>query len=131
MKSKKTVVRYSEAFKSQVLREIEAGLTITEARQKYGITGGETIQHWARKSGRFGALPKIIRVEKPNEINTLKALKEENKRLKEAIADLVLDRKIAESTLEVICEQHGWNIEDIKKKAGNRLPKKQSPKGKK
>lgn len=132
MITKKTQIRYSEAFKSQILTEIESGgLRISDVKKKYGITGGDTIQYWARKSGRFGVLPKIIRVEKPNEINPIKALKEENKRLKEAIADLVLDRKIAESTLEVICEQHGWDIEEIKKKAGTQLLKRQSPKKKK
>lgn len=125
MNPKKEQIRYSEAFKNQVLAEIESGaLCITQARMKYGIRGCETVQNWARKSGRFGALPKIIRVETPKEINTNKALKEENKRLKEAIADLVLDRKIAESTLEVICEQQGWDIEEIKKKAGSLLQKK-------
>jgi len=132
MNSKKVQVRYSEAFKNQILTEIEAGdLCITQARQKYGITGCESVQNWARKSGRFGALPKIIRVETPNEINPMKALKDENKRLKEAIADLVLDRKIAESTLEVLCEQQGWDIEEIKKKAGMLLQKKLPPKKKK
>jgi|SRR4029079_5386641 len=132
MNSKKVHFRYSEAFKNQVLAEIEAGdLSIAQARQKYGISGCETVQNWARKSGRFGVLPKIIRVEAPNEINPIKALKDENKRLKEAIADLVLDRKIAESTLEVICEQQGWDIEEIKKKAGMLLQKKLPPKKKK
>jgi transposase len=131
MKSNK-FLRYSAAFQSQVLSEIEAGdLTIAEARKKYGINGSHTIPNWARKSGRFGIVPKVIKVESPKERDQTKALKEENKRLKEAIADLVLDRKIAESTLEVICEQQGWDIEEIKKKAGSLLQQKSQQKGKK
>ena len=132
MNSKNYYTRYSEAFKSQVLTEIESGaLTMAEARSKYGINGANTITTWARKFGRFGIVPKLIRVETPNERDETKALKEENKRLKAAIADLVMDRKIAESTLEVICEQQGWDIEQIKKKAGILLQKKSSGKEKK
>jgi transposase-like protein len=132
MKSKNLYLRYSEAFKSQVLSEIEAGeLTIADARRKYAINGVHTIPNWARKSGRFGIVSKLIKVESPKERNQTKALKEENRRLKETIADLVLDRKIAESTLEVICEQQGWDIEEIKKKAGILLQQKSQRKEKK
>jgi transposase len=131
MKSNK-ILRYSAAFQSQVLSEIEAGeLTIAQARRRYGINGAQTISNWARKSGRFGIVPKVIKVESPKEQDQAKALKEENRRLKETIADLVLDRKIAESTLEVICEQQGWDIEEIKKKAGSLLQQKSQRKGKK
>jgi transposase-like protein len=122
---KHVYVRYSEAFKSQVLTEIESGqMSIAEARRKYNITGAHTIPNWAKKSGRFGIVSKLIKVESPKERDQAKALKAENKRLKEMIADLVLDRKIAESTLEVLCEQQGWDIEQVKKKAGILLQKK-------
>ena len=132
MKSKSFYTRYSEAFKCQILTEIEAGeLNLTQARVKYGIRGADTINNWARKSGRFGIVPKLIKVETPQERDQAKALKEENKRLKAVIADLVLDRKIAESTLEVICEQQGWDIEEIKKKAGTLLQRKSLGKEKK
>ena len=132
MKLKNSYVRYSEAFKTEVLNEIESGkLTFAQARRKYQIAGVTTITKWAKKSGRFGIIPKLIRVEKPNERDEAKALKEENKRLKEAIAELVLDRKIAESTLEVLCEQQGWDIEEVKKKIGMKQPSKRSAKKKK
>ena len=131
--SKRTkVIRYSESFKQQVIQEIEKeGLTIPEARKKFGIAGNNTIQAWAKKYGSFGILPKQIRVEKPNERNQVQDLKKEIRKLKETIADLVLDRKIAESTLEVICEQRGWDIEEIKKKAGQLLQQRQSKSKKK
>jgi len=132
MKLKNSYVRYSEAFKTEVLNEIESGkLTFAQARRKYQIAGVTTITKWAKKSGRFGIIPKLIRVEKPNERDEAKALKEENKRLKEAIAELVLDRKIAESTLEVLCEQQGWDIEEVKKKIGIQLQKRSGRKEKK
>lgn len=132
MSKTKKYVRYSESFKQQVLSEIEEGhCTIAEARRKYGINGMTTIQSWARKYGSFGILPKMVRVEKPNEKDRLKALEDENKKLKEALADAVLDRKIAEGTLEVICRQRGWDVEEIKKKAGMTSQSEQSKKKKK
>jgi len=125
MQDNQTIIRYSEAFKQQVVREFESGiLTRGELRRKYGIGGGSTIHHWINKFGSFGSIPKVIRVEKHNEKDQILALKEEIKRLKQAIADEVLDRKIAESTLEVICEDRGWDVEDVKKKAGIELQKK-------
>ena len=126
------VIRYSESFKQQVLSDIEQGhLTYSEARMKYGIGGADTIQRWAKKYCSLEIVPKIIRVEQPNEKDQLKALREENRRLKAALADAILDGKIAESTLEVICEQRGWDVEQIKKKAGMLLQKRQSRSSKK
>ena len=131
MKQNQTLIRYSEAFKQQIILEFETGhLTASELRRKYGINGGSTIRNWIKKYGRFGLLPKIIRVEKPNEKDQILALKAEIKRLKQVLADEVLDRKIAESTLEVICEDHGLNIEQVKKKVGAELPLKPSKKKK-
>ena len=132
MKKNQKTIRYSEAFKQQIITELESGdLTTAELGRKYGIKGGSTIKGWIKKFGRFGLLPKIIRVEKPNEKDQILALRAEIKRLKQAIADEVLDRKIAESTLEVICEDQGWSIEDVKKKIGSGLPAKPSKKKKK
>lgn len=132
MNTKLTTYRYSEAFKQQVVREFESGnLTRGQLRRKYGIGGGCTVNQWVKKYASFESIPKLIRVEKPDEKDQILALKEEIKRLKQAIADEVLDRKIAESTLEVICEDRGWDIEEVKKKAGIALQKKQPGKKKK
>jgi len=132
MSTKKRIIRYSEAFKHQVLDEIASGvLTLEQARMKYGIKGGQTIQKWARKYGTLGVLPKIVRVEKPDEIDRIKQLQAENKQLKQALAETLLDQRIAESTLEVICEQRGLDVEEIKKKAGMLLQERLSRKVKK
>ena len=132
MKPNNKLTYYSEAFKQQIIREFETGqLTFSALRRKYGINGGSTIQSWVKKYGKFGLLPKVIRVEKPNERDQILALKAEIKRLKQAIADEVLDRKIAESTLEVICEDQGLDIEAVKKKVGTELPIKPSKRKKK
>ena len=48
------VYRYSEAFKHQVVRELESGSipSITAAQKKYGITGTVTIKSWLKRYGR-------------------------------------------------------------------------------
>ncbi len=123
--SKKTRIqyRYSEAFKQQVVSEIDSGkYTITEAKRAYGINGGGTVQNWARKMGNLGILTKTIRVEKPDEKDRIRALEAEIRKLKEVIADTVLERHIADATLEIICEDNGWDVEAVKKKAASVSP---------
>ncbi|MHA8057624.1 transposase [Aquirufa nivalisilvae] len=128
----KRIYRYSESFKQQVLEELSLGIySANELQRRYGIKGSTTIAYWARKSGNFNLIPKTIRVETPQEKDEIAALKLEIKRLKMSIADIVTDRVIAESTLEVICEQQGLNIEEVKKKAGSILASKPSKKGRK
>jgi transposase-like protein len=122
MSNKRTFIRYSEAFKQQVIQEIESGrLTLSQARLKYGIAGTATIQGWARKFGSYKILPKVIHVKKPNEVDQLKALKEENQRLKLALAEAMLDKTMTESQFEAVCEAHGIDPEAAKKKVGTQL----------
>ncbi len=124
MKKTKTIYRYSEAFKQQVLSEIESGkYTIAQARSAYAINGAGTVQNWAKKLGILG-ITKTVRVEKPDEKDRIKALQAEIKKLKNALADTVLDKHIAEATLEVICEDNGWDVEAVKKKAATASPRK-------
>ena len=49
----RTIMRYSEAFKLQIVNELESGKLscIHEAREYYGIVGSDTIQYWLRKHG--------------------------------------------------------------------------------
>jgi len=83
----KPAVRYSESFKMQLVRELEAGgLNFNQMMRKYGIRGYGTLQRWVGRYGN-GSIGKIIRVEKPEEINELKRLKERVKRLEAALAD--------------------------------------------
>ncbi len=43
-------IRYSEAFKMAVVRELESeDLPFEEMRRKYGILGTVTVQKWVRK----------------------------------------------------------------------------------
>ena len=45
---------YSMSFKLSVVNEIESGLlSVTEAKNKYGIQGRSTVVNWLRKYGTF------------------------------------------------------------------------------
>jgi len=132
MKQTRKVIRYSEPYKLSILKDIESNhLSFGQAMVKYNIKGNSTIQGWAKKYGNFNLLTKIVTVTKLGEIDRIKAMKDEIRRLKEALADTVLDRKIAESTLEVICEDMDLDYETVKKKAGEELQRRRSTKKKK
>jgi hypothetical protein len=60
-------IRYSEAFKMAVVRELEEqDLPCEHVRRKYGIKGSFTVQGWVGKYGN-GSRGIRIRVEKPEE----------------------------------------------------------------
>jgi transposase-like protein len=123
--SKKTY-RYSDCFKLNVVTEIEKnGLTIQEARLKYGIKGGATIQKWLVKFGKNHLLNKVVRVETKDERNELKRLRDENKKLKIAYAELAIDHKLSEKVLEKADEMMGL---DLKKKYEQALSQKSKKK---
>jgi transposase-like protein len=119
----KPIIRYSEAFKMEVVREMEVeGLSCSRARQKYGIGGRGTVEKWARKYGK-GLLGKIIRVETPREIDELKKLKERVKRLESLLADTNLDLALERQYTRLACERAGIeDVEEFKKKAAGKRP---------
>jgi transposase-like protein len=117
----KPVIRYSEAFKIQLVNELEReGLTVRSVRRKYGIRGCGTIEGWLRKYGN-GSRGKVIRVETPKEIDELKRLKERVRRLESALADANIDLALERAYTELACERAGMEVEEFKKKAGGRL----------
>ena len=56
------VRRYSEAFKRQVVEELEKGKfgSAFEAQQSYGILGDRTVPRWMKKYGRDNLFPKLV-----------------------------------------------------------------------
>jgi len=119
----KQTIRYSEAFKMQVVREIEKeGSNCSEMRRKYGIRGSGTVEKWVRKYGN-GDLGKVIRVETPHEVDQLKSLKERVKRLESLLADTNLELALERQYTRLACARAG--IEDVvefKKKGGGKPP---------
>lgn len=72
--------RYSEEQIIGVLKEAEAGVPVPELLRKHGISQG-TFYRWKAK---FGGLD-------VSEARRLRALEEENRRLKRLVADQALD----------------------------------------
>ena len=115
-------IRYSQAFKMQVVRELEEqNLPFEALRRKYGIKGAETVQTWVRKYGN-GSRGKVIRVQKPEEIDQLKKLKERVRLLEKALADANLDLALERAYTEMACERAGiQDVAEFKKKAAGPL----------
>lgn len=114
------VIRYSESFKLEVVRSLETGRhpTPSAAMHAYGVKGLGTVQGWIRKYGKGHLLRRVLRVETADERNELKRLKQEVRKLKDALADAHLDLRIERAYTEIACEAAG--IEDVpsfKKKA--------------
>ena len=114
----KPAIRYSEAFKMEIVRELERdGMPFDHVRRKYGIAGSWTVQKWVHKHGN-GSRGKVMRVEKPQEINEKEQLKRRVRVLEEALADANIDLALERQYTRLACERAG--IQDVaafKKKA--------------
>lgn len=112
---------YSEAFKLQVLRELDEGRfdCVEGARRTYGIRGCGTVQAWIRKYGKEHLLSKVVRVETPKEINELHQLRKRVRELEHGLADAHLDLKLEQAYVKLACRAAGIeDVESFKKKAG-------------
>lgn len=120
----KQEIRYSEAFKLQVVREIESGRhsCCYAASNAYGIRGTTTVSRWVRDYGKSHLLNKVVRVETADERNELKRLKAECRRLKEALADAHLDLRLERAYLAISCKRNGdEDVTEFKKKQVGKL----------
>src|SRR5215470_10061006 len=114
-------IRYSEAFKIEVVRKVETeDLPLEAARRKYDIKGKSTVLKWVLKYGK-GSRGIRIRVEKPEEINELKRLKQRVRLLESALADANIDLALERAYTELACERAGIDVEEFKKKAAGQL----------
>jgi transposase-like protein len=111
-------IRYSEAFKMEVVRELEENdLPFADVQRKYGIRGCDTVQKWARKYGN-GSRGKVIRVQKPEEIDEAKRLKKRVRQLETALADANVELAIELAFTRLACERAGIkDVAGFKKKA--------------
>lgn len=122
MKPKDTV-RYSEAFKQQVVSEIEAGkfAGIFAAAKAYGIVGSTTIKGWLRRYGREDLMPRRVTITTMKEQDETKELKERVRQLEKALADSHMKGLLGEAYLDIACRRLGVNAEDFKKKHVTKL----------
>jgi len=80
--------RFSEEQIIGILREQESGMKVADICRRHGISDA-TFYSWKSKYGGMTV----------SEAKRLKALEDENRRLKEMVADLSLDRAILQETL--------------------------------
>jgi len=80
--------RFTEEQIAMALRQAEAGTPVAEICRKLEITE-TTFYRWKKKYGGLGV----------SELRELKQLKEENRKLKQLVADLSLDKSILQEAL--------------------------------
>jgi transposase len=113
----KEVRRYSEAFKRQVVEELESGKfkTAFEAERSYGLGNG-SVRNWMRKYGRDNLFPKLVRIETMKERDMKKEDRKRIRDLEAALADSHIDNCLEHAFLEIACERMGITVEEFKKK---------------
>jgi len=114
----KTMIRYSVAFKQQVVADLENGRfrSIRAASEHYGIGGAKTVRLWLKRLGKNHLIPKVVRVEKPDEADQIRQLKKQIRQLQEVLGKTQMKSVMNESFLEIACEQLGVDVEEFKKK---------------
>ena len=80
--------RYSEEQIIGILKQVEAGSSVADVVREHGICAG-TFYRWRSK---FGGL-------EVNEAKRLRGLEDENRRLKQMVADLSLDNRALKDVL--------------------------------
>ena len=114
----RTIRQYSISFRRQVVGDLESGRfdSIESARRHYGIGGGNTIQKWLRKYGKNHLLPKVVIVQKPDEKNQIRELKQQVSQLQCALGQTQAENVLNAAFLKLACGDLGCDVEAFKKK---------------
>ena len=80
--------RFSEEQIAFALRQAESGTAVAEITRRLGVSE-QTFYRWKRKYAGLGVA----------ELRRLKQLEEENRKLKQLVADLSLDKQILQDVL--------------------------------
>jgi len=80
--------RHSEEQIAYALQLVEAGTSVAEVVRRLGISE-QTYYRWKKKFGGMGV----------SEVRKLKQLEEENRKLKQLVADLSLDKRMLQDVL--------------------------------
>jgi len=80
--------RFTEEQIAFALRQAEAGAPVGEVIRKIGVSE-QTFYRWKRKYAGMGVA----------EVRRLRQLEEENRRLKQIVADLTLDKQMLQDVL--------------------------------
>jgi transposase-like protein len=115
-------IRYSACFRQRVISELESGrfASAEAARVHYGIGGSSTIDKWLRRYGRNHLRAKVVIVQVPDEIDQLKALRQQVAELERALGRTQAQSVLNRSYLELACEELGQDVEVFIKKGDGR-----------
>lgn len=80
--------KFSEEQIAYTLRQLENGTTMPELARKLGVSE-QTLYLWKKKYGGLGV----------GELRKLRQLEEENRKLKQLVADLTLDKVMLQEVL--------------------------------
>ena len=80
--------RYTDEQIAFALRQAEAGTRVSEVCRKIGVSE-QTFYRWKRKFAGMGVA----------EVRRLKQLEEENRKLKQLVADLSLDKQMLQDVI--------------------------------
>ena len=80
--------KFTEEQVTYALRQVEAGTPVLEVCRRLGITE-QTFYRWKKKFAGMGVA----------ELRRLRQLEEENRKLKQLVADLTLDKHILQDVL--------------------------------
>jgi putative transposase len=86
--------KFSEEQMHKAIQQVEAGRKAEEVARELGISK-HTLYAWRAKYGRLAK----------DDLRKVKDLEEENRRLKQLVADLSLDRE----ALKWVIEKNGWS----------------------
>lgn len=89
MKSK----RFTEEQIINAVKQVEGGRTVVEVGREIGVSK-HTLYAWKAKYGRMSV----------SDAHRLKQLEDENRRLKQIVADLSLDKE----ALKTVISKNGW-----------------------
>jgi putative transposase len=78
-----------------VVKQMESGRAVKDLAREMGVTD-QTLYNWRSKYGGMDV----------NEAKRLKSLEDENRRLKEIVADLSLDKE----ALKAVIRKNGWSL---------------------
>ncbi len=114
----RTIRTYSISFRRQVIEDLESGRfdSIESARRHYGIGGSATIQGWLRKYGKNHLIPKVVIVQKPDEKNQIRELKQQVAKLERALGQTQVENLLNAAFLKIACDDLDCEVDAFKKK---------------
>ena len=102
----KTIRRYSESLKMQVVEDVESGrMTAKEASKQYDVLNSRTINYWVQKYGKSKYRTRVVRV-------VMKSEQERIRELESALSDALLGKRVLAAQLE----SYETYVPDLKKK---------------